>query len=1067
MKQLDKLTGLILLGLLLCLPVLLPAQGRLISGMITDSSRAAVEGATVSIKGTSTGTRTDSRGRFSIDARTGQILLVSSVGYNVLEVPVNSASSVLNLLLTRSNTTLSDVVVVGYGTQKKENLTGAITSITSEQLESRPLTNLAAGLQGQLPGLSVNRGNGAPGTAAVFSVRGAATLNNTAVSPLILVDGVQMDANLVNPDDVESVTVLKDAASAAIYGVRAANGVILITTKNPRKNAPVRISYTGSYTVTRPTRMPDYMNSLDYITAHREADRMSYTGSGSASEKYTAMDSTMAAAFLKDPLHNPAVYVDATQPSGANKYRYVGNTNWIDVLYPGWAPMSQHTISASGGQGKTSFVASMGYFGQQGLFKVAHDTYQRFNPSLKLHNEATSWLDLDFKVTLNRSEGNKPTPASHGGLSSGWIPTDLRPTMPVYHPDGHYSGQGNFTNMVALATLNGRTKEQINDLFLTGGITLKPVKNVQVVANYTWNSASDFFQQHYKEYKEYGVNGILIGTFPWSTPSRLAEATLNRYYYSANAYANYENTFAARHYVKLTVGYNQEYNHNKYYGTTVKNLIDQELPALNLNNDPAPVVVGGNSDWALTGTFFRFNYIFDRRYLLEINGRYDGTSRYQRGNRYTFLPSASAGWRVSEERFFDGIKNVVNDLKIRASYGTLGNQGVLTNNTLGAVSNAGIGNPLTVSNYPYLPTLTAGSAAYIFGSTLGVAVNPAGIINPNFTWEKVVSKDLGLDASLMRNRLTATFDAYIRDTKDILAAGATLPAVLGTAVPQINAAALRTKGWELSIGWKDKTGGGLFYGLTLNLSDYRSKITAYNGNQTRLLSTIYQGQNVGEIWGFATDGYFKTDADAAATDQKNIWGGTWLAGDIKYTDLNKDNKITVGANTVADPGDQKVIGNNTPRYQFGADLNLSYAGFDFSAFFQGVGKRDVWLGGTYMFPFANDEWDVPLSYERDYWTQQHTDAYYARLRFGGGGNYRVQTKYLQNAAYIRMKNIALGYSLPARLVSRAKLQRARVYISGENLYEITKVQTGFDPELLGAQSYPLNRAVSFGLQLGL
>jgi TonB-linked SusC/RagA family outer membrane protein len=1066
MKSILKLLSLLLAGLLLYLPQSSQAQST-ISGIITDSANTAIQGVSVRIKGGSFGTKTDEAGRFTISARASQTLLITSVGYDPLEVPVTASASNLSLRLVRTNATLADVVVIGYGTQKKENLTGAITSITSEQLESRPLTNLAAGLQGQLPGLTVNRGNGAPGSAATFSVRGAATLGNAAVSPLVLVDGVQMDPNLVNPDDVESVTVLKDAASAAIYGVRAANGVVLITTKNPKKNAPVRISYTGSYTLTRPTRMPDYMNSLDYITAHREADRMSFSGSGSASEKYTAMDSTMAAAFLRDPNNNPAVYVDATQPTGATKYRYVGNTNWIDVLYPGWAPMNQHTISASGGQGRTSFVASLGYFQQDGLMKIAHDSYQRFNPSLKLHTEATNWLDLDFKVTLNRSEGNKPTPASHGGLSSGWIPTDLRPTMPVYHPDGRYSGQGNFTNMVALATLNGRTKEQINDLFLTGGFTIKPVKNVQIVANYTWNSASDFYQQHYKEYKEYGVNGILIGTFPWSTPSRLSEGTLNRIYYSANAFANYENTFGGKHYLKFTVGYNQEYNHNKFYGTTVKNLIDQEMPAINLNNDPAPVVVGGNSDWALTGTFFRLNYIFDKRYLLEINGRYDGTSRYQRGDRYTFLPSASAGWRVSEERFFAAIKPVVNDLKIRASYGTLGNQGVIANNTIGNVSNVGVGNPITGNNYPYLPTLGSGSAGYIFGNTLGVAVNPAGIVNPNFTWEKVTSKNIGLDASLLRNRLTLTFDAYIRDTKDILAAGATLPAVLGTGVPQVNAASMQTKGWELAVGWRDGTPGGFNYGLTLNVSDYSSKITSYNGNLTRVLGTIYQGMNVGEIWGFVSDGYFETDASAAAVDQKNIWGGTWLAGDMRYQDLNKDSKITIGANTVNDPGDQKVIGNNTPRYQFGADLNLSYAGFDLSAFFQGVAKRDVWLSGTYMFPFANDEWDVPLSYQRDYWTAQNTNAYYARLRFGGGGNYRTQTKYLQNAAYVRMKNIALGYTVPARIISRAKLQRARIYVSGENLAEITNVQKGFDPELLGAQSYPLNRAVSFGLQIGL
>jgi len=1026
-------------------------RDKRIKGKVVNAKGEALPGVTVKVAGANIGAVTNANGEYELNAPDGASLVFTFIGHIQQTIAVEGRTTV-NVTLLEDTTGLNEVVVVGYGTQKKGNLTGAVAVLDGKKLESRPLVNLAQGLQGMVPNLNINLNNGAPGKGATFNVRGNTSINGGG--PLILVDGVQMDPNLINPADVANVTVLKDAASAAIYGVRGAYGVILITTKNPKKDAPMRINYSTSYTVTRPTRMPKYLNSVDYIRMHREADRTGQLSGGSAaSEPFTIEDSTRAAAFFNDPRNNQPVYIDPSNPS---KYRYVGNTDWIKELYPGWAPMMDHNLSISGGQGKTAYVASFGYFDQKGLLKVADEDFKRYNASLKLNTEATSWLELNMKMALNRTESDKPTPASHGGLSEGWISGDLRPIMPVYHPDGHYSGQGSFTNIVALAKLNGRTKEATNDLWLTGGFVLKPLKNLRIVTDYTWNSYGLNNQQHYKEYLEYGANGTVLGTFPWSKPSSVKESNNNDSYTALNAYAEYEKQFGQKHYLKAMIGYNQEQKKVKGFNVRVKNLIDQTMPAINLNNDNSPIAGGRQYSWALAGSFFRLNYDYNKKYLLEVNGRYDGTSRFPENNRYVFLPSVSAGWRVSEEAFFEPLLNVVNDLKLRASYGMLGNQ-VLnpdknTNNDI----------------YPYIPTMPSDKVDYIFDDQKGIYVGAPGLVSRDFTWEKVATRNIGLDVTLLKNRLSATFDWYIRDTKDMLLDGYPLPNILGTPAPRVNTGEMRTKGWELGINWKDQINEDFSYEVNFALSDYSAKITRYDLNPTKTLGskTYYVGQSLDEIWGYVTNGFFSTDADAANADQSNLWNGKWLAGDISYQDLNGDKKITSGQNTVDDPGDRKVIGNNTPRYQFGLNLGVQYKNFDFTMLIQGIGKRDVMLDGNTFWGFKS-EWDVPMVYQLDYWTPQNTNAYYPRQRFGGGGNFQAQTKYLQNAAYARLKNISLGYTLPASLIKQIKLQNLRVYVSAQNLFEVTKLHKAYDPEIFDAKNYPLNRAVSFGLQLGL
>ena len=1027
-----------------------------VHGRITSPSGEPLTGVSVHVQGSTLGTITDANGRFSLTVPDNATLEVSYVGYKTQTIAVtgqNGFNFNFDMKLEPSSANLNEVVVVGYGTEKKADLTGAVDQVDAKKLESRPIVNLAQGLQGLMPNLNINLGNGEPGKSASFNIRGVTSINSENGgngSPLILVDGVQMDPNLVSPSDIESVTVLKDAASAAIYGVRAAYGVILITTKNPKKNSGMKLSYSASYTITKPTRQAKYLNSVDYVNMHREADKNGQRSGGStASMPFTVLDSTNVAKYFNDPKDNLPVYVDPDNPS---QYRYVGNTNWIKVLYPGWAPMTDHNLSLSGGQGKTSYIASMDYFYQKGLMKVAHETYKKYNPTIKLNSDVTPWLNLNFKATLNHYESNKPTPPSIG-IASGWIASDSRPVMPVYHPDGHFAGQANWTNPVAVAVLNGRTTDQVNDLWFTGGFGLKPVDHLSINGDFNWNFYNENMRAHQKPYDEYGVDGTVLGTFPWTTPSRVSEYDNHNKYSSINLYANYENTFG-KHYLKLLVGYNQELKQYNGFSASVKDLIDPNMPAIGLNSDDKPTVTGNQLTWALRGTFFRLNYQYNDKYLLEVNGRYDGTSRFATGKQYVFTPSVSAGWRISQESFFQPLKHVINDLKIRASYGALANQSfdqtVITDPNL----------------YPFIASMPVGTVNYIFGNQLQPYVGAPGLISTDFTWEKVFSKDAGIDFSMFNSRLNTTFDYYIRDTKDMLAAGAPLPAVLGTSAPQKNAADLRTKGWELNLNWQDNIDQDWSYEVGFVLSDYTSRITRYDLNPNEVLSSYYPGYQFGQIWGFVTDGFFQTDEEAAQANQSQLYGGQWIAGDIKFKDLNGDKKIDHGKNSVIDPGDQKIIGNNTPRYQFGLNLSLTYKNFDFTTLLQGVAKRDVMLSGNFFWGFTS-EWAIPTVENKDHWTPQNPNAYFPVLRFGGGGNFQTQTKYLQNAAYMRMKNISIGYTLPASLLKRINIQHLRIYVTGQNVFETTKLDKEFDPEVLNNTDYPLNRAYSVGLQLSL
>jgi len=1032
-----------------------------VTGKILDEKGEPLPGVTIKVKGENTVTASGSDGSFAITAPSNNAVLVFSfIGYATQEVSVSAGQTMIIKMQPQANA-LNELVVVGYGTQKKVNLTGAVASVSSKDLESRPITNLGDGLNGLVPGLNVNVQNGQPGIGASFSIRGVTSIGaNSNNSPLVLVDGVARDPNLIDPYDIESISILKDAASSAIYGGRAAYGVILITTKQGKKGK-TQFNYSGSYTTTRPTLLPKYVNSEQYINLFNQAQRTGAASGGyTSSSPLTALDSIKAFAYFADPAHNPDAYPD---PGNPNKYRYVGNTDWIKVLYPGWAPQQQHNLSLTGGDDKTTYAVNFGYFKQEGLEKLANQIYQRFTPSLKLNTDVTRWLTLNLSMSLTNTKNNNSASSriGQGGPTNGsWIPGDLRPLQPVYNPDGNYSGQGSYSNPVAIINSGGRDINKQNDFWTTAKVTIKPADHFNIVSDFTYNALSDYDRANLVPFNEYGVNGTFLDVFPWTNPSQVTENRLNNNYSAFNAFATYENTFNKKHYLRALIGYNQEYKHYQTGYAFANNLIDPSLASIGQNNATKPVVNGTETEYALAGTFYRLNYIYDEKYLLEFNGRYDGTSRFAPGSRFAFSPSVSVGWNIAKEGFMSGLANDLNELKLRASYGVLPNQ-----KTTDAASSA--------FQYPYIATMPYGSVNYLFNGQLGQYVGAPGLVSPTFTWEKVQTKNIGLDYSLLDTRLSGSFDYYITDTKNMLIGSQVLPAVLGTTPPVLNAGDLRTKGWEISLSWRDRLfNNQLSYNVRVGMANYINTIISDPNNTILSLSSHYQGERLGTIWGYTTEGFYKTNAEAAAVNNSALAGYTWLAGDVKYADLNHDGKIDFGNNTVSNHGDKKIIGNSTPRYRFNFNLNLDYKAFDFTAFVQGVLKADFDPTGSRVFnPFPSDEYGIPYAYGADSWTPTNTNAYFARARFAGSGNEQTQTKYLQNAAYARVKQLTLGYSFQPAWLNKVSLKKLRVYVTGSNLITITSLFKGFDPEIIqnggSYQTYPIDKAVSFGIQATL
>jgi len=1052
---------------------------RKLTGKVTDSSKTSLPGVSVVIKGTSIGTTSDTNGNYSfLNIDDNATLKFSFVGMKIQEVKIAGKSSV-NVTLEDESIDVEELVVVGYGVQKKVNLTGAVSQITSKSLENRPVSNMSQILQGAIPNLNVSFTTGQPGAGGNLNVRGNTSVNGGG--PLVLIDGVPGDINRINPYDVESVTVLKDAAASAIYGARGAFGVILVTTKSA-KEGKMTISYNANYGWASPTVSTDFLTSgYEHTKLNDEAFLRS---TGNTYTRYSEEDYAELEARRYDITENPdRPWVVVKNVKGKDIYNYYGNYDWWNTVFSEVQESKQHNLNVSGGNEKISYLLSGSYYEKDGIMKINPDKFDSYTFRSKISAQALPWLKLSNNTQYYNS-GYK-----YQGLEGGGNPNFVSVTvhaLPAYapvNPDGtptYNTLKNNYSigDGIYALLLEGKAggKNTTHEFVSTSSMVIDVNKNLKVQGDfsYTLYLTDNWYRS---TVTKYSVEPGIMQQVPNFNSDQMKQTRILKPMKVANLYSNYSQTFN-KHHFGGTAGVNYEYtNYSRLYGLR-KNLLSESLNDLNLGTGDQETS-GGAYEYTLFGAFFRATYDYAGKYLLEVDGRYDGTSRFGEGQRYGFFPSVSLGYRISEEKFFEPIKGVINNLKFRYSYGTLGNQ--LPSSTSSA------------NFYPYISLMPTSLSSWISSGQKVQYVNNPNPISADLTWEQSKTSNIGVDADFFNNRINFSVDAYIRKTFDMLVPGKVLPAVFGATIPTENAGDLETKGFEISLGWRDQfklMNKPFSYNFSLGVSDYISKITKYD-NPTNLLSNYYVGQKLGEIWGYSLDGFFKTDEEAQnfTLDQSLLnrqrlnSPGVWnklQAGDIKFIDLDGDKKITPGKNTLDDPGDRKIIGNTTPRYRFGVNMGFNWSNFDFSTLVQGIGRRDWYPGnnadkfwGPYSRPYFSF---IPKDFEKDVWTPENTDAYFPLLRGytalnGSNDLNNPNDRYIQNAGYIRLKNIVIGYTLPKKWLKKAKIEKLRFYVSGENLAYYTPMRTRYiDPEQLdgdgtNGRTYPMSRTLSVGVDL--
>ncbi len=1012
-------------------------QKQKITGTVTAAEyESGLPGVNIHIKGTITGTITGMDGSFSLGIDNPDAILVFSyVGYMDQEIPV-AGQNVINVRMVEDPRTIDEVVVIGYGTQKKVNLSGSVDVISSKAIESRPVTNLTQALQGLAPNLNITVGDdgGEVGGVMNMNIRGLGSINGGR--PYVLVDGIEQDIYKLNPEDIESISVLKDAAASAIYGARAAFGVILVTTKKGNTNG-MTVTYSNNYSLAAPTIVPHSMNSLDLAEYFNEA---------SVNDGNQPLFLQVIIDYMKKYQSGEIDYW--TIPAPFNKQYWLSyngswaNTDWYKESYKKWVPNSTHNLSISGGNERTQYYISGSTFNQEGLLVFGQDSHYRNTINVKVNTKVNDWVRFNFMSKFSRTNISRPSYNKgefYYNLSRQW------PTNAPYYPDGNLSGEA----VQIWLERGGRYNENQNELTIVPGFEIEPVKGWTIYTNYRWKMNPSGYTNH--EAKVFGTDAY--GLPAVLRPVNSFEAfSYESTYNSPNVYSTFEKKFG-NHAFSVMAGFEQELL--KYNMSDAKryDLISDEVPSLQTatGREENTGQIGHSS----TRSFFgRLNYSLKETYLLEFSARYDGSSKFPTDYRWGLFPSASAAWILSKESFWEPVSGVFNLFKVRGSYGSLGNQ--------------------DVENYLYverLPIYT--NLSYIMGDELPNYVGMAGLISPGITWEKVKTSNIGIDAGFLKNRLNFSFDYFIRNTFDMLGPAESYPTVLGTAVPKSNNAALRTKGFEFVAEWRDNI-RQFAYSAKFMLSDARSTITSYYNPQKLLSSAFYEGAELGEIWGYTTTGLFESDAQAQdpSHDQSYLSQELWRAGDVNYADLNHDGKIDKGKNTVNDHGDLSIIGNSTPRYAMSLILGSSWKGLDFNMIWQGIGKRDLALDGSLFWgTVGNKWWNIGLQEHADYWTEENTDAYWPRPYFEKASkNHQVQTRYLQNGAYLRLKSVQLGYTIPVALTEKVHIKNFRVYVSGENLLTFTKLITIFDPEATGGNYgsgtlYPLQKVLSAGVSV--
>lgn len=1021
---------------------LLFAQQRVISGKVTDENANPLERVSVTVKGKSNiGTTTNANGFFSIAAVANDVLVFEFVGFGKEEIKVNDKTNIEVTLRLQENK-LDEVVVIGYGTKLKGELTGAVSKVNSKVFETRPLTNTMNALQGTLPGVTVTRGSGRPGSENYsLQIRGASSMSGSKV--LVLIDGIPGDLNLINPNDIAELTVLKDAA-ASIYGARAADGVIIVTTKKGKKGTPA-ILYSGNYGIKKPQFLKKRTNTLQLAEMYDEGMR-NINQPGVSEEVFAKIRANA------EP-----------DPTGWLKYLenfpgFYQSHDWIDEVF-GYGAQQMHNLSISGGGENNTYLFSAGYQRNEGVFKHGKNHSDRYNLRMNYDFKLSERLNIETRTSFESQPTVEPTAV--GGIL--YFVNQMGSYVPLYNPLGQlYKYQGGFrnpvqylkeaginnTNSYRLSTNIKGTLEVFSDLKLVGQVGV----NVD-----TWDGkrTNPTFPQHNWD----GTNFDIV-----NVPNSAVFSNGKNLYQNYTAYLDYNKTISARHRVNLMAGASREMNDYQSQNITGYNFASNDIFTLNLADRTKTQYAnftGDASDWALQSYFGRLSYSFDKKYLIDFTTRMDGSSKFAKNKRWSALfPSVAAAWNLSDEDFIRSLQ-VFDNLKARLSWGQSGNQ------------------ELSFGNYDYISLISI-SGKYPMGiPNVGLPGAVSSIASQNRTWETIETKNIGVDFAFLGSRLSGSFDYYIKNNKNMLV-NDQLPATLGGSAPTQNIGKLETKGWDFSLAWNDEV-GAFRYGISAMLSDSKNKLIELKGNDAYGEGLIYarKGYSLNSYFGYQYDGIIQTPEQLAKYKQTGNVPANLGLGDVMFSDVDGDGKITAfGDATKGTKGDMVYLGNLVPRYVYSSNISLSYKGFDLSIFLQGIGKREGVRTGEFAYNFTW-VWMQPLEYfYGKNWTPENTGAKYPRLIPGAVGydevqrwNWRYSSMRMNNLAYLKLKVLTLAYNLPHTLVSKAKVQNVRVYVSGQDLFTFSKDtwNNSFNPEETwersDEQTYPFNSVISFGLDI--
>lgn len=1056
------------------------AHGKKIKvrGVVKDETGEPVIGATVMEKGTTNnGVVTDLDGNYTIEIPADGMLAVSYIGCKDQDIKVNGRE-VINVNLADDNKVLSEVVVVGYGTQKKANLTGAVSMITADDINNRPVSNAAGALQGADPSVNLTFNSGSLDSGYSIDIRGVASINGG--SPLVLADGMEVNLSQINPNDIESISVLKDASASAIYGAKASSGVILITTKSGKDSeGKASISYNGRVGWKQNTTSTDFIHTgYDHVNL---VNQFYEAYQGKLMANYTDKDLQMLYDRRNDKTENPDRPWTVVGDDG--KY-YYGNFDWYDYFYRKTRPEQEHNVSVTGGNDKVNYFASGRFFTQDGIFNIYKDNYQnvsfRGKLNAKLSKHLTYSVNFNYNKTAYKYAGfyneQQTISSLQSNILSSFVPRNPDGSV-VQYTNQLTSNSPLGSGHAGFLTANEARNSRENKYWIVANqLDYKVFDDLVLTASYAYKNRNYIYKRRSMPFEYSRAEGAT---------STFTSGTITDYYQEGhmqiddnnlNIYGTYTHVWDKKHNFKVVAGGQYEDYRTTDLSVKKNDLLSKDLSSFTVAQ--GETTVGQDiSAYRTLGYFARVNYDYEGKYLAEISGRWDGTSKFASKDRWGFFPSASIGWRMSSEKFWNKLLPVVNNAKFRFSVGSLGNQ--------------------QVSNYAYFDQIyTDNKMSYTFdGLNKAYYASVSSPLSSSLTWETVSTYNWGLDLGFLDSKLTLTADIYIRDTKDMLTHSITLPSVFGATTPKENCADLRTNGWELYIGWQDKfnlAGKPFHYNVSATIGDYKSKITKFN-NPDKLISDYYEGMTLGEIWGYKVAGLFATDEEAAAyqakINDKAVNGRVYsskkdnhlMAGDVKFMDLDGDNVISEGSGTVADPGDKRIIGNSLPRYSYSFRLGADWNGIDFNAFFQGVGKRN-WYPTTYAYDFWGPYSFPSLSFiHKDFtdnvWSEDNQGAYFPRPRgyasYSGGALGVVNDRYLQNAAYLRLKNLTVGYTIP---ISKKIINSLRVYFTAENLFywsPLKKYCKTVDPEMIYASSYnsgsgvgySYSKSFSFGLDI--